>query len=119
MLGARRSQPVGASSEVARREVVRVTGEQQLTAAVRDAEHLDPDWTWERVHAARRAPPPAAENAANVIDRVRALMHTDWGKEFQKREWSEPLDVPSNVRYSPKVIAQAPSPIWHPRWRRA
>lgn len=90
---------------LASREWTRRQGERELAAVRTQIEQTDPDWTWERLNA-NRARPPAGQNSADLIPRIKKLSHEDWGKELAKEEWKPRLEVPPNVRYSPSVLAQ-------------
>jgi hypothetical protein len=88
------------------RELTRRQSERELAATVADVEASDPDWTWERLTAARKRP-PEAKNGADLIPQIKKLSHADWGKELAKEEWKPRLETLANVRFSPAVIAVA------------
>ncbi len=93
-------------SRLVEREWDRVQGERELTRELAHAEKTDPDWTWERLNAARKRP-PAGKNAAEVIPQIRAQQHPDWGKKIYSKEWEPRVQqVPPNVRYEPMVLAE-------------
>ncbi len=95
-----------ALSRLGEREWDRVRGERQLAEALARAEETDPDWTWERLNAARKRP-PNGKNAAEVVPQVRAHRHPDWGKQLYSKEWEPRVQqVPPNVRYAPVVVAE-------------
>lgn len=52
------------------REWDRVRSENELTRALASAERTDPDWTWERLNAARPRP-PAGKNSAELIPQIK------------------------------------------------
>jgi hypothetical protein len=85
------------------RELTKVTGNRRLATARAHAEADDPDWTWERLNAARPKP-PEGKNGADLIPRIKKLTPDAWGKEFATPEWQADLEVPSNVRYAPRVL---------------
>jgi hypothetical protein len=86
------------------REVVRAEGNRELTAAIADVDRDDPDWTWERLNAARKRP-PEGKNGAELIPQIKKLSHADWGRELAKPEWKTYLEVPPNERFSARVLA--------------
>lgn len=90
----------------ANREWVRRQNEREFAEAQDAVDQSDPDWTWERL-SAKRAQPPAGQNSADLIPRIKKLSHEDWGKELAKEEWKPRLEVPPNVRYPPAVTEQA------------
>src|SRR5207237_927051 len=64
---------------IGEREVKRSAGEREYAAAVAETEETDPDWRWETLNA-RRPPPPAGKNAADLIRRTRAVAaRVRWG----------------------------------------
>jgi hypothetical protein len=58
-------------------EAALAEAEQRLRAAMAEAERRDGPWQLEDVEARRRQVPDA-ENAARVLDKVRAKLHPDW-----------------------------------------
>lgn len=91
---------------LASREWTKREGERELAAAIAEAERDDPDWTWEKLNAARPRPAPG-RNGAELIPQIKKLTHADFGKELAKGEWAPRLEVPANIQYSPLVIAEA------------
>lgn len=85
------------------REWTRRDGERALATAHARVEQSDPNWTWEKLNAARPRP-PAGKNGADLIPRVKKHLPGDWTKEFGKDEWKPLLDPAPNVRFSPRVI---------------
>jgi hypothetical protein len=95
--------------KLAVREQVRAEGKRELAQATAETERTDPNWTWERVNAGRQHVPPE-QNAAELIPRIRATTHPDWGKRlstYVNGERQAKLDIPPNVRFSPSVLAEA------------
>ncbi len=86
------------------REWIRREGNRELAAATANADR-DPDWRWDRLNATRRKP-PEGKNGAALIPQIKKLSHAEWGKWQAKDEWKSRLEVPPNVRYSPRVIAE-------------
>jgi hypothetical protein len=88
------------------REWTRYEGEHEWAKAVAEVERTDTDWTWERLNATRKKA-PQGENSAEVIPKIKALIHPDWGKQFNSETWSRQIrTVPPNERFSPVVIAE-------------
>ncbi|MCI0705442.1 MAG: hypothetical protein L0241_30650 [Planctomycetia bacterium] len=83
----------------------RAARDAEYLEAVAEVEKSDPDWTWERLTAARNRP-PAGQNAAKLIEKIHALRR-DWSKRFNSDEWRHMEETPPNVRFPPAVIAKA------------
>ncbi len=86
------------------REWTKRQGERALAVARAEAERDDPDWTWERLNAARPRP-PADKNSADTIRRVRDLQRaTRTGPEQKAPDvtWRAP-----NVRVPNDAISSA------------
>jgi len=87
-------------------ERVRLEGEHELTEARGEASGTDPDWTWEKLNAARKVP-PAGTNGAELVPQIKALTAPEWGHALTKEEFASRLDPLPNVRFAPDVVAQA------------
>jgi hypothetical protein len=87
------------------REWTRRDGERHLSDARAQVEQNDPNWTWEKLNAARPKP-PEGKNSAALIPQIKKLTAAEWGKELATEEWKTKLDVPPNVRYAPPVVDQ-------------
>lgn len=87
------------------RESIRIQGNRELAAAIAEADRDDPDWTWEKLNAARKRP-PEGKNGAELIPKIKAASHADWGKWQAKDEWKSRLSPPPNERFSPKLLAE-------------
>jgi hypothetical protein len=87
------------------RELTQRSSERELTAVRTELENSNPDWTWERLNAARPHP-PAEKNGAELIPRIKLLTHPDWGKAVRNLESASHPETPPNVRYAPAIIAQ-------------
>ena len=86
------------------REWTKRQGERALAEARGETERDDPDWTWERLNAARPRP-PADKNAADTIRRVRELQRATRSGPEQKAPdvaWAAP-----NVRVPDDAISSA------------
>lgn len=97
---------VTASWNLGEREWIRVEGNRELAAARAEADADDPDWSWEKLSAARKRPPAGAKNGAELIPQIKKLTHAEWGKELTNEQWKSRLDAPPNERYSPQLLAQ-------------
>ncbi len=94
------------SSLFLHREWRRTTATRELNAAIAEVEATDPDWTWDRLSAARERP-PAGRNGADVIAQVRTQLPEEWTRAEHPERWEpEVPDVPPNVRYSATVVAE-------------
>lgn len=84
---------------VSARQAARAAGNRELAAALAETDAADPDWTWERLNAARPRP-PVGKNGADVIHRFHAALPKDWRDGAIRPEKWEP-EVPPlapNVR---------------------
>ncbi len=91
--------------QLAEREWNRIRGESERKLAVSNAEADDPNWTWEKLNAARPRP-PEGKNAAALIPAIRPHMPDKWGKQLYAEEWAGRRDVPPNVRYDATLLAE-------------
>ncbi len=75
-----------------------------LKQTVAEVEQTDPEWDWEHLQAVQWL--PAGKNSVELIPQIKSHMHKDWGKELKNETWKPLLEIPSNVRYSPSVLAE-------------
>ncbi|QJW93514.1 hypothetical protein [Frigoriglobus tundricola] len=87
-------------------ERVRLDGEHELTEARAEVTDADPDWTWEKLNAARKKP-PAGLNGADLVPEIKAATEPEWGQAFARDEFASRLDPLPNVQFAPDVLAQA------------
>ena len=87
------------------RELIRREGNRELAAALAEVERDDPNWSWEKLNAARKRA-PEGKNGAELIPRIKPLSHPDWGKWQADEKWKGRLEAPPNVRYSPKLLTE-------------
>src|SRR5205823_4931023 len=79
----------------------------ELARAKHVADESDPDWTWDRLNAARKRP-PAGKNSAELMPRIKKDTPQGWGKQLYAEDWAPRVsDVPPNVRFAPDVLAEA------------
>ena len=87
-------------------ERVRSEGEHELTEVRAEVVATDPDWTWEKLNAARKEP-PVGKNGAELVPQIKALIAPEWGQAFTQVEFSSRLDPVPNVRFPPDILIQA------------
>jgi hypothetical protein len=80
----------------------RSEGNRELEAVVAAADATDPGWRWEPLNAARKRP-PADQNAATLMPRIKALSAKDWGKWAIQHPDHVP-DIASNVLHPAGVL---------------
>lgn len=91
--------------QLTEREWNRIRGESEHRLAVSNAEADDPNWTWEKLNAARPRP-PEGKNAAALIPAIRPHLPDKWGKQLYAEEWAGRRNILPNVRYDAILLAE-------------
>jgi hypothetical protein len=80
-------------------------GKRMLAQVTDSLDANDPGWRWDDLNAARKPAPPAEENSALLIQRIKSLTAPDWDKKLSELERDLP-DLAPNVLMHPAVTSQ-------------